>query len=291
MTIFLTLLLCWAVADDSVGNSNPLLDELTGKGVEVGDGQFVPLPAPTFSDAMTPDEKKKAVESLEQYGDPVRLLLRDSASAPFALKIADSALSQPGYTIRTVDLWFVLHGQLQNLEKDELFEGLLDAGGGEGELADRARELQANELADLGIATVKDGEKYVFGEYTLLERVRLIGVVRSLRTRGANSIVLASVMESSIDSKSDFACRWRPVLRDNLGQTSLGDSNPYRGFACYIKVTPLAEPPGALIAEYHAVLNEPQGWFDGRAVLKAKLPILVRDQVESFRRRLRNAER
>lgn len=278
-----------SLSGEPITAENSLLDELTSQGIEVEDGHFVRLPRPSFTGTMSPDVQKNALEALAEFGSPLRLLLNESPSAPFALRIADATEALEGAVIRTIDLWFVMYGKLDSLENEELFEGLLETGSGEGDLADRARELSGEELAKLGVVDVSDDEKYVYGEYTLLERVRLMGVVRSLRTRGSDSIVLASVMDPRFQKDPKYASRWRPIVRDNLGQASLGEPSPYRGFACYIKVTPLTEPAGALIAEYHAVLNEPRGWFDGRAVLKAKLPILIRDQVESFRRRLRKA--
>ena len=99
---------------------------------------------------------------------------------------------------------------------------------------------------------------------------------------------VASLGEGGPDgSEVDHAAARREAIeRDQLGKTKLGPPTPYAGLGGYIKVTGLHEPAGALLVECHAVFDEPQGWFDGKNLLRSKLPLVVQENVRTFRRKL-----
>jgi hypothetical protein len=41
-----------------------------------------------------------------------------------------------------------------------------------------------------------------------------------------------------------------------------------------------------LLIEVHMVFAEPKGWFEGRNLLRSKLPPVMQDSVRKFRRQL-----
>ena len=56
-----------------------------------------------------------------------------------------------------------------------------------------------------------------------------------------------------------------------------------------MKVTKLIKPAGALFVEYHLIYDEPKGWFNGKDLLKTKLPIKTEGDVRGFRHQVTEA--
>ena len=71
----------------------------------------------------------------------------------------------------------------------------------------------------------------------------------------------------------------------------LGAKHPYSGTGFYLQVTRLGEPADAIFFEFHAAFNEPEGWFDGAATLRSRLPTIIKFKVEQFRDKLARASR
>ena len=53
------------------------------------------------------------------------------------------------------------------------------------------------------------------------------------------------------------------------------------------QITELKEPAGALFIELHYALEDPYAWYDGKNILRSKLPEAVREKVQAFRRKLK----
>jgi hypothetical protein len=51
-------------------------------------------------------------------------------------------------------------------------------------------------------------------------------------------------------------------------------------------VTELVGVEDGLFVEVHVVYAEPYGWFEGRNLLRSKLPPVLQDSVRKFRRKL-----
>ncbi|MES1213546.1 MAG: hypothetical protein ABUL64_03085, partial [Singulisphaera sp.] len=83
-----------------------------------------------------------------------------------------------------------------------------------------------------------------------------------------------------------FPNSWSPLERDASGKLSVGAAKAYSGLGGYMKMTELVEPAGALFVECHIVFDEPEAWFHGKNFLRSKLPLVVQDNVRSFRRKL-----
>jgi hypothetical protein len=196
-------------------------------------------------------------------------------------------------TGQIVDVWFVVYGQLDEIEKHlrEEMKRTQPHRSDEGQ----GRALNADDLAVRGIEPPTEddpaGPRYGYFETSLLERVRLSGVTRSTSTRQEKSFLAAFVLDERFLDDREFPNQWRPIKTNELGKQYLGDPEPYSGCGGYVKATELIEPSGALLVEAHVVFNEPHGWFDGANLLRSKLPLVIQERVRDFRRELENMQR
>lgn len=266
--------------------SNEILRTLLSQGVAVGEGQLVKLPEPALADAQPAAAQRQRIEALAEGRNSWADLTRRSIVAPFLLKTSSADLQQQGAG-RRLDLWFVAYGRLDTLEGDDFltdqFKTVSD------DAADSsARLLSAADLQQRGLPgpSGAEGPRWVAAETTLLERVRVSATTCSLKTRSAESLLVASVLDSRFAGDAEFPNRWRSILRDDAGQRQLGPPHVYAGMGSYVKATRLAEPEGALLIEYHLVYAEPLEWFNGAGLLQSKLPIVAQTIVRKLRRSL-----
>ncbi len=191
---------------------------------------------------------------------------------------------------RQVDLWFVAYGDLDSLADDDFVERQFRSAASEDDSENRPRTklFTEAELASRGIALPSGPNRPAFlaGDFTLLDKARISGVARSLKTREADLLVVASLLDERFDSDAEFPNSWRAITRDSAGKRQLGVRQPYAGFGSYAQVTRLAEPAGALLIEYHVAFAEPKGWFNGANLLRSKLPIVAQEGVRKLRRSL-----
>jgi len=120
----------------------------------------------------------------------------------------------------------------------------------------------------------------------LLDRVQVRATTRSIKTRSADSLLVASILDSRFAADPEFSSGWRPILRDDSGSRQLGAAHAYQGLGSYVKATRLMEPEGALLIEYHVAYAEPAEWFNGANLLRSKLPIVAQTVVRKLRRSL-----
>lgn len=267
-----------------------LLENLIQHGIELPTGERVPLPPPAMPDGL---DAASQMQVLEQVADryPLAQFMRPSVVAPFVLHIESVDDGTGQRTGQRVDFYFVAYGSFDALLDDELFRDL--AGVQEGSRSPlSAEELTDEALQARGLTTRSADdlvESYVAIEAPVLERFLLTGVGRAVRQRRDESLVGAWILDDRFAGDADYPNRWRPIGRDELGRDTLGEPVPYSGVGGYIKVTRLAEPEGALFVECHAAFHEPYEWFDGRNLLRSKLPLVVQDNVRTFRRKLATA--
>lgn len=279
---------------------NPLYAALVHEGVAIAPDLLVRLPAPTLADgADAAAEQAALLAAAGRYS--LAQFTRNSIPAPFNLQIEsikDAAGQRAGLQ---VDFWFVAYGTLEQLQEEGVLREL--AGVADGEETDpddeeaqadaaSSRALTEAELASRSLQTADipgyyDG--YTFLQFPLLEKVQVQGVARAVQLRSESSLVVAAAFDPQFLGDAELPGQWRPIERDDLGNASLGDPQPYAAFGGYAKLTPLREPAGALLIECHLVLGEPQAWFNGTNALRSKLATIVQDNVRSFRRALAGA--
>jgi hypothetical protein len=126
----------------------------------------------------------------------------------------------------------------------------------------------------------------VLVDVPILNRVHLRGVGMALRERRDTSIIAALLLDDRLHDDKEFPNTWSPLERDAQGKLSVGSAHPYSGLGGYMKITSLSEPAGALFIECHIAFDEPEAWFNGKNFLRSKLPLVVQDNVRTFRRKL-----
>ncbi len=279
-----------ATPQRSATTENALLAELTERGVRLQSGQQVRLPKPLLPDGLDSSQQSEILRKAAGK-HPLDRFLRNSVVGPFSLEIdsvQDAAGKRDG---QRVDFYFVAYGTLEKLISDELLGELAGAQESRDKAAGpiNVRALTDDELRARKLVVRADDElagSYVAIDVPILDRVQLSGVGVGIRQKGKESVLGAWKLDERFADDNKFPNRWRPIERDQLGKTKLGPPTPFAGLGGYIKVTRLHEPRGALLVECHAAFDEPRGWFDGKNLLRSKLPLVVQENVRTFRRKL-----
>lgn len=280
-----------AVVGASVSAEQPanlLYDELLNKGIAIPGGPTVKLPAPLLRPGELP---KESAELLEKASGnvPVELFVRQSATAPFNLKIESVEKGNEERCGQMINLWFIAYGKLDAVvEKDFLKEILGGKGKSRRDGDKEETTLTAEALSKRGIRLLEGPKlKQTFGklELELLDKVQVEGITQSLRTSMPYSAITATRLDDRFKNDKEYPNRWRHVLRSAEGE-SLGPLQPYTGLGGYVLVTELPEPKGALLFEMHFLLHEPPEWFGGYNLLRSKMPVKIQENVRSFRRKL-----
>jgi len=294
-SLFAALLVLSLLPTSEALAQNPLLERLMREGVALGDGDVVKVPPPVMPDGLSASEQQQALAKAAGSISPAAMLERN-LNAPFVLRIERVSLPSGRQTGRSIDLLFVAHGSLQTIVNRDLIGQLLgaDEAKGKQDPPSQTRELAAEELAKRNITLQSGDEKleegYSIVDFPLLEKVQITGVGYGVTTKTDESVTAAAILDQRFLNDPEFPNRWRPIFRSELGRVKLGDPSPYSGFGGYTKVTQLKEPSGAVFIESHVVFDEPQGWFQGANYLGSKLPLVARNNVTSFRRKLNAAE-
>ncbi len=268
---------------------NEILRTLLTAGVPIADGRIVKLPEATLADGMTAAAQRQQIEAIAEGRNSWEDLTRRTVVAPFILKTSQAPSEQRGEG-RRVDLWFVAYGSLDTMASDDFLSNQFKTASEDSENASAARLLSDAELKRRGLPVPSAAEdpRYVAAETTLMERVRVSATTRSIKTRTAESLVVASILDPRFAGDPEFPNRWRSILRDDAGNRQLGEAHAYSGLGSYVKATRLVEPQGAILIEYHVAYAEPQAWFNGANLLQSKLPILAQTVVRKLRRSLAN---
>ena len=82
------------------------------------DGATIKFPGPILKDGLDAGQQHAALLKLSGSEQALADLLRDSVTAPFILKVHDQKTTDA--TIRMVDLWFVVRGDLDDLDPVEV---------------------------------------------------------------------------------------------------------------------------------------------------------------------------
>ena len=286
------LLAALAPADADELPNNPVFRRLIVEGINVSGDQTESLPSPTLADdADRAAQRHIVTRAAGKYG--WSRFVRDSVVAPFAVELSFVKDGDGNRIGHSIDLWFVAYGTLEKLSDDRLINDLIQIEPARNAQDAQGNELSAKELAENGIVVGESDEfqeKFVYGEFPLMERVRVAGVGHAAYSRHEGSILMACELDERFAADSELGARWQPIRTDDLGRRKLGTARAYRGFGGYGKITELADPEGALFVECHIVFHEPEEWFTGSNFLRAKMPLLIQESVRKFRRHLRKEE-
>lgn len=282
-----------SVATARAQSGNPLLDDLLKTGVPIGQAGAQKLRPPTLKDGMSAAEQKAAIGAVlaVKLGQPIDYaeFTGTNLNTQEVFVVDLPPLNGPGHT---VDLWFVVHDKLARLANAQFLKNQFHL-----DPKNKSTTLQAADLKQRNIApqNIPGGqESYVHGTSQILPtdvRVQVEGTSHLVQTTTATSTTIAGMIDQRFNQDAKFPNLWRPAIRNANGQI-VGFGNPelYYSTGAYTRISELVEPAGAQLVEYHLVYDEPQAWFDGANLLRSKLPAQAKDDVRSFRRKLKMAK-
>jgi hypothetical protein len=278
--------------------TNPVLVELTEKGVAMPDGTFVKLPPPTLPDGLDAAAQSQALTKILPPSMSLAQFTQKSSSAPIALKIRTVRGKKEDATFRLIDLGFVAHGRWETLNSEKFADSFLKTKEKERENANQKRTLSKSgflskeEMAKRGLGGATPSgmqQRYFYTTFTLFDEVEVSATRDAILTKSPGSLLLAARLEPRFLNDADYPNQWRSVDRNAAGEVVLGPKQPYRGAGFYVKITRLQRPAGAIFIEYHGAFHEPLGWFQGENRLRSKLPLVADHEVKQFRIKLAKA--
>lgn len=250
-------------------------------------GVPVGLAPPGFLAERDPARQRALLEAVAGTKGRADDLLRDSITAPFVLKVRDLP-GRDGSVVRAVDLWFVVHADLDSVDPDAFTPG--EGGAVEaGNMRFEARRLGEEALRSRGLTPAArvpgrfPREEFVTTTADLLDRLRVETTSRVLITRRADSLVVAMKTDPAFATEGPGRNAWRPSKAD------ADSTQAYEGGGGYVAVSRYGAVPGALIVEAHFAFLEPRAWFDGNPILRSKIGLVAQDQIRAIRRELKKA--
>ncbi|HEX4608730.1 MAG TPA: hypothetical protein VH092_11055 [Urbifossiella sp.] len=260
--------------------ANPIYQRLLDPGLVVGPDVRVRFMPPVMADGLTADRQKAVIEKVIGTDYSFAEFTRKSVVAPNITRIGDARPYDPAAPVRTVDVYFVAHGDFALTDDEKFLDRLTRSGQGSGS----GRALTAADLEKRKL-TLADAKREGFGliEFDFLEKVRLKLTGHAAWSRTAESVVAAAEIDPRFRGDPEFPNEWRALSKDG-GPARVGDPVGYGGAGMYLRITRLHEPAGAMFIEQHVVFAEPAGWFNGANLLRSKLPAAVQINVRNMRR-------
>jgi hypothetical protein len=266
---------------------NPVYLAVLKDGLQAN-GATARLPEPRLRDGQDAVAQRAALREVAGTDEKLDEMARDSVTAPYIIKVHD--LKAGDATIRAVDLWFVVHADIAEIdpakEAAKADEKEVEAGN----MVMRTRILKPEELRAAGIAPAPGPEGsrpetwYAHIHGRLLDRIAFDVTNQAVATRTKVSLVVAARTDPGFDKPGSYANGWKPV--EGGKEAAGGDLKPYPGGISYTRISRLAFKPGALLVEMHGAFVEPHEWFQGAPILRSKFSIVAQDQIRSLRREL-----
>jgi hypothetical protein len=269
---------------------NPVFKELQEQGVKTSDGKNYRLPPPMMADGLDAAGQKKAIEKAADAKNTVEDLLRKSYYAPVVVKIKTlRPMTEKGSAVRSVDVWFVAHGDWNVLNSKKFADSTAGVEGDKkSEVVLKAGVLTNDELKKrkLTAKIQKDREeRFLYTTFVLFDRVEVGATRLSVLSRGDDSLTAAGRLDPRFDKDAEYPNQWRELLRDAQAEIVRGPAQRFANAGGYAKVTRLKEPADAVFIECHIIYEEPYGWFEGVNLVKQKVPVMVQEKVRTFRRK------
>jgi hypothetical protein len=292
-TVFLSVILtslAAAPASDDAAVENPVFQQLLTKGIKMSDGSVVKLRPPIMADGLDAAGQMAAINKLADARNSGKDILGKSYYAPAVTKVRNVKPPEDNKpAIRTVDVWFVVHGDWNTLVSKDFLDSLTGEEKGKGHIVAKSGALTEKEMKKRGLKAATAGgveQRFLYTAFSLFERVQVSATRFSTLTKGKDSMLAAGRVDPRFDNDSEFPNQWRPLLRDVEARIKPGPAHPFSRAGGYGKITRLKQPADAVFIEFHVVYEEPYGWFDGINLVKQKIPPMVREQVRTFRRKL-----
>ena len=266
--------------------ANPVLQGLLDQGIKAP-GATVKLPAPSLADGR--DAAASRAVLIEVAGDErsVANFVRDSVTAPFVLKTRDVPADDA--TVRVADLWFVVRGQLDEIDLDQIIGQTEPKTVEAGNMRFTSQVLPPKNLEGRKLDQLPDQagrqEWYTRATGRLLDRINLGATDHAVSTRTNDSITVAATTSRAFDQDETYPNFWSMIARSG-GKETTGSPATYFGGGSYVKITNLAAEPGSLFVEAHFAFVEPKPWFSGNPILRSKFSLICQDQVRSLRREI-----
>jgi hypothetical protein len=268
---------------------NPVYKSLLAEEVTLN-GTRVSIVAPAISDDATKEEQRAALRGIAGSDQKLDELLRDSVSAPFILRVHD-AKAHDGDIIRSADVWFTVHADLDEVDFDDLSQRASNAKPVEaGNMRFASKLLSEADLKPFDLATEQSAPKdrrewYVHLTGRLLDRIQVEATNRVSATRSKDSLVVASLTAKAFTEGSLYPNLWRPIPKQGSREKSV-TSHLYAGGVGYAKISRIAIQPRTLLVETHLVFLEPNAWFEGAPILRSKISVIAQDQIRRLRREI-----
>ncbi len=276
--------LCW---------SQTLLNELVTDGIEFREGVTVKLPAPALAGELNEVQLAKAKSQLSG-NDGWERFTRDSIVAPVTIKleyVTDAAGNRVGHNVYSA---FVVHAKFESLDNKDFMQQIFgkapssaNAESDTADNADQVEELSSDELIAAGISVpaldTQADTKVTYSKvaFTLLDKIRLNGVLRVERTTRSGSTTIAWKLDPAFESNDKWSGTWTRI--DDFEHTP----QPYQGWGGYLNVTRVGDSPEILVLESRMLLHEPEEWFNASNFVRSKLPLAIQESARNFRRRLK----
>jgi hypothetical protein len=265
---------------------NQVFVRVLDHGLEVP-GQTIKLPPPRLVDGQPADAQRAALREIAGSDRAVDDLLRQSVTAPYIIKVHDAKAS--GATIRMADLWFVVYGDLKQVDPEREAARTDHKEVETANMWFQSRILKADELRGAGITSVDSATPkntwYAHIHAKLLDRIEFEVTNEVTASQSPESIVIASGTDPAFAKAGSIANGWNPLTTG--GSRADGSAKqPYAGGINYVKTSRCLLKPGALLVEMHMAFVEPDGWFQGAPILRSKFSVVAQDQVRALRREL-----
>jgi hypothetical protein len=278
------------VEDPAAHNSTyaALLDQ----GVKMSDGMAYKLRPPIMADGLTAEDQLAAMAKVADQRAPINELLAKTFYAPVVTKVRTVKASEKnGPTVRTVDVWFVAHGDWNTLTSKDFLESVLGAEEKKGKrsIVSKSGALTDEETQKRKLAgKTADGyeERFLYTTFSLFELVQVSVTRFSVLTRGKDVVLAAGTVDPRFDKDADYPNQWRPLTRDAQAEIVPGARHRFAHAGGYAKITRLQKPANAVFIECHVVYEEPYAWFEGTNLVGQKLPVMVKEKARTFRRKL-----
>lgn len=237
-------------------------------------GSQVLLPRPVMPDGLSKEEQLARIENLEGRRVAVKELLRKATSAPLVQKVSRLDEAQ-GHRYRMMDTFFVVYTTLDMFEPSST--GGLSASGGDG------KQITREELAARNIQSeVSHGSTgFVHTTSKMMDRVQLSTTTQYQLTRQPESVVVAMRLDPRFSKDEQYPNEWRKLTK-KPGGFDVGDAEPYEWFSFYLKATKLADSD-AVFVEYHLLMENPSGWFNGKDLIRSKIPLGTQNGIRKLR--------
>lgn len=276
-----------AIMLSSVGRSQTLLAELTNVGVEFREGVKVVLPTPTLAGELNAEQLEQARSQLAG-NDGWDKFTRDSVVAPVTIKleyVTDKEGTRVGHNVHSA---FVVHAKLESLADKVLMQQIFGKPDSKDASGMKVVELSEAEMKEAGVEVLTADEKtatnvtYSHVEFTLLEKIRLKGVMRIERLATPGSTTICWMLDQQFKSNDSLRGTWAKIGDE------ASEPKPYAGWAGYMNVTRVNESPETLLIESRMLLHELPEWFSASNFVRSKLPLAIQEGARNFRRKLKS---